>query len=694
MRTKNSGDGAIPRHLEDDDLISYLDGEQPRDEQDQTRVHIESCWHCRSRLNSVQGSIENFLRVRRESLLPKDIPPSRPAVDLFRERLADHCAATPERSLLSLRSWSAPVRYLASLLKRARHTQATSGPVVRIATALLIACLVSALVIFSNRVSIVSANELLSRAVDARDRQMDETTQPVIYQKLQVRQKHSKGDAENSITWETWSDAANARFRQAITDKETRRFISLTPRSDLVSAKTTTLNSAPETLEELAKVLQANRMDPHQPLSPSAYQAWRSGVARKSEEITRSTRADGTEVLTLKTVPQRVAAVGTVTEAVMIVRARDWHPVEQQLRVSREQGDEEFQLTEVAYAVAPLNQLDSSVFANSESPATVSVVAEPAPPAAIVRDTKSLSEAASTVAPTPSEAELAAAELDARYALHRVQADLGEPIEVARNDANQIEVRGLTETEQRKREITRALGGIPRIILKIQTVAEAARAKAVKSRTNPVKTPAEKMAEADSVGERTPENDSDEFQQQLSRYLAAHQGAGDAGGGNTGLEGKVAWFSNAAVSHSEAALAEAWALRRLAERYGSTKASGLRPADAARLEELVRDHTAKLQKQLTELRRLTEPFLRTIATGGTTGPTSSPDRSGENWDVKAKAVFTSVNQVNALTRKLFAGGTQSSSSGGASDHAARELLGVFDALEQRLNSMDKAVLEK
>jgi hypothetical protein len=81
-------------HLEDDDLISYLDGELSPDEQGQARAHLESCWSCRSRLNLTQSSVENFVRLRQETLLPKEVPPSGPALDLFRHRLSAHINAT------------------------------------------------------------------------------------------------------------------------------------------------------------------------------------------------------------------------------------------------------------------------------------------------------------------------------------------------------------------------------------------------------------------------------------------------------------------------------------------------------------------------------------------------------------------------------------------------------------------------
>src|SRR5688572_3255186 len=102
MRTTNNTNAAVPRHLEDDDIVSYVDGELLREEQERARLHLESCWGCRSRLNIAQSSIENFMRLRQERLLPGELPPSGPAVDLFRRRLAEHNASTQGQALFRL----------------------------------------------------------------------------------------------------------------------------------------------------------------------------------------------------------------------------------------------------------------------------------------------------------------------------------------------------------------------------------------------------------------------------------------------------------------------------------------------------------------------------------------------------------------------------------------------------------------
>ena len=55
----------ISPHLNDAQLVAYLDGELSRSEMDAARSHVGSCWSCRSRVVEVQAGIDNFLHVIR-----------------------------------------------------------------------------------------------------------------------------------------------------------------------------------------------------------------------------------------------------------------------------------------------------------------------------------------------------------------------------------------------------------------------------------------------------------------------------------------------------------------------------------------------------------------------------------------------------------------------------------------------------
>jgi hypothetical protein len=68
----------------------------------------------------------------------------------------------------------------------------------------------------------------------------------------------------------------------------------------------------------------------------------------------------------------------------------------------------------------------------------------------------------------PSAAELNDAELEARLTLNRMSADIGEQIEITRDD-KQVHVNGVVESEQRKRELSQSLQSLPFLAVTIKS---------------------------------------------------------------------------------------------------------------------------------------------------------------------------------------------------------------------------------
>ena len=82
-------DSFIPPHLRDSQILGYVDGELSQLEMDVARVHIESCWTCRSRMGEIQDSIHGFLQGR-TALLPRESSFGENRVLQFSARLAQH----------------------------------------------------------------------------------------------------------------------------------------------------------------------------------------------------------------------------------------------------------------------------------------------------------------------------------------------------------------------------------------------------------------------------------------------------------------------------------------------------------------------------------------------------------------------------------------------------------------------------
>jgi hypothetical protein len=105
MTTLPDPDAVVPRHLADEDLLAYLDGELHADVQREAGLHLERCWDCRTRLAVTQDHIEAFMQAR-ASLPCRELQSADRVIASFQHRLAEHATAGPgyRRSPLALLS--------------------------------------------------------------------------------------------------------------------------------------------------------------------------------------------------------------------------------------------------------------------------------------------------------------------------------------------------------------------------------------------------------------------------------------------------------------------------------------------------------------------------------------------------------------------------------------------------------------
>ena len=636
MKTRDGGNSALPQHLQDEDLIAYLDGEMARDEQDKARVHLESCWGCRSRLHAVQGSIESFLAVRQESLLPPELPPSGPTVEQFRNRLSLHISA-PARQHSHLRLAIAQARTIIAFLKRrASSLSANPALVARVTAGLLVAAIIAALVFISDRVQPVSASELLRQAGDAQEQQLRATAQPVVHQKLRVKRKAQQSAGEDSITVEVWDDAPGSRFKRVVHDRAGRPVAGDRTAHTISNTK---ISGASPTLAALENSLRANHMEPRRPLSPSSYEAWRKSVERKREEVIRTTHPDGVNVLTLKTVPEGPIAVGQIAEARYVVRARDWHPVEEYLRVRGEGADEEYELSEMSYEVVSLNALGHAFFAESQLAAGAEGAASPSPsPSAELSPAPPVSET------QPRPAATADLEVEVLRLLNQAGANLGEQVGVTRSPEGQLYVLGIVETDRRKAEIMRVLEPVlnnPAVIVKINTVAEAMKPGAKPSDTVTVQ------------GGTITEGATIPVYTELRRYFAAR------GISEELIDENIRRLSGRMLGRSRQALRHAWALRNLSGRFTLNDLSALSADARAKWLQIIRQHAQMILQETRTLRQELEPVFANSA-----GPPSGGSVIKSDADL-TNALGRIVELCSRNDEAIRGAFTVSSSDGGA-----------------------------
>jgi len=574
--------GGPIRHLGDDELLLYFDGELAGKAAEGARQHLQQCWDCSARLKLLEDSIACFMRERNADLDRFPAPPQASAQ--FMRRLSDLAARTRSRS-----SW--------------RTALPMPGRPWIIAAVLATLAVVAVLRLGDRNAATVSAKDILWQAEQVESASLGRVDSPVVYRKLSLRRR------SDSATFELWSDRRHARLRQ---------------RGDA------------QAWRELEHIYRTNGFAGGEPLSPAAFLTWRNSLPEKRDEVTRGKLADGSDSIRLRTAAVGRKGAEMVHSATLVIRARDWHPVAQELSLGAPEAASQYELTEIAYSVVPLSTVEASVFEPPPAPRAVAPQLAAAIPL----------EAPRTQPPTVSLDDV---EVEVRYVLHRLGACKGEEIVVDRSPSGAVRVKGVVDTPARRLELRTALAEQASVDLDLRTVEELAAAVP----TQDVSTTA---TPSFSVRGRTVP-----IEEELKRYFASPAES------DGGLAASVR-FSNRALATSQAMMTEAWALRRLAEGYGSRSGRLLRPFSLSLLTQMAADHERQLALHAEAMRHQTAPALAAIF-GLSGGPAAS--RSAGEWSERAMEEFTIVRRVAALARSLFS----ASAGDDVPRHAAaRELL--------------------
>lgn len=200
--------------------------------------------------------------------------------------------------------------------------------------------------------------------------------------------------------------------------------------------------------EQLKVALVKAGVDWDEPISASSYQKWHDHQNVREDQITRA----GSHLLKLTTqVPE-----GSVSEQSLTVRDTDFHPVRRAIAF-RDSGTVE--IAELDFKLLPWSSVNASVF---EPIGSIESAGMLSPPRVLIfpRMPERL-----------SEDQLDEIELGARLRLNQLHADTGEQIEIARTEQG-VEVRGLVETNERKRALQTQLATMPHVTVSIQSVSD------------------------------------------------------------------------------------------------------------------------------------------------------------------------------------------------------------------------------
>lgn len=354
--------------------------------------------------------------------------------------------------------------------------------------------------------------------------------------------------------------------------------------------------------EAVAQRFRAAHYDSTDPLSARSFEQWRDSLAVKTDEVsTIPASNDSEERYRIET----ETPDGELASATLILRAADLEPLDGRLEFRDREWIEFSELTE------PPAVSDGTTSArNVEVPVRPSVPSGKAalPP----RATASISD-----------------ELQVLSALHQIGADLGDPIEVKRS-GGKVQVSGVGITPQRQQQIHRMLDPLPNVSLYFAT--PAAVSSEVPATSGAAATEREAAPATDAPAGAPAGTAPTRLIQQLGGQMEFER------------------FSSQVLDANEAAMARAYALRGLAQRFPAAEESAMSEADRRELRAMAAEHVAAMASQIAAIQRVLGPVLASLGAP----PAAHPEAAAAGlWQPAAEETFRASRRVEVLVSVLL-----------------------------------------
>ena len=643
------------KHCSNEQLLSHLDGELAPRAEEAVREHLRQCWSCRRRAGELEDTVRAISQTAHETDYPGPlwVAETKLRIAEGRERIDRELAATPKRGMLR---GSFPQKLQAS------------------AIGLALLLLTLGIWLYEPRPVEPTVAEVIALARTAEvEIHRQPTRQAFRVEFIQVQPKPT----QHGSRLEIWSDPAGERsasrwrdpagnLKHAIYRPGRGRGYIYDPGGAPGTVVAAGHSPKPVSVAELGenglaveqleagfmKWLESRQWQPLTFVPDFASFAGRDGVVLAAERVRMPNGED------MLRVSARRADENISVELLLEVDPLTYRPRLHQIRFETPHRIVHLRVIPEEFEMIPAANLPPAIF-EPDYPQHIPdrpVVAKRLPAA------PQSSVSAPEVTPKPSLAELAAVEIEARYAFHRVRACLGEPVEIVRGREN-VHVRGIVGASERKAQLIAALADLEArawLTHDLRTVDEALAAEA------PAPEPLEKAGGEDDGSEAGATDDLAlriagnqlPVQDQLERYFQAKRSSAEESPDD--LAESVRRFAAEMVTLSGDALAEAWALRRLVETSRSGRNEGHPPRSRRRLEAMLRDHLNELQTKTGQMRRLVEPVLSESAppTAGTNATRSAnpADQAGcPGGGADILQVFGWMEQVRTQVLSLFAG---------------------------------------
>jgi hypothetical protein len=656
-------------HPDDEQLVAFIDAELgPRDTA-RVRRHLAHCWACRGRERKLTETIDAFMDAYSSSAAVEDdeegqllaLPARLPhaARVALRDGTPGLLTSVTTRMRARVNAFvKAPVIVRVKETARAVVSRAAWHPYVPPATIARVgaACATAVIIVLLSTGVPLSARQVVRHVERAERGVLAATPAPVIYQRLDIAVRQLPGGATTRGIFDLWTDIERQRHHGVARGSVRITAAPDTKRRGNGERGDSSVRES-DALADLLAQFARHGMTSAWPVSLRAYEQVRTAAdaGRAVEErVVREQAADGERLVALESTGG--AMRGQSIDTRLVVRERDWHPVEQRLTVREGSATTEFVVRETGFEVIPLATLPVAFF---DAPQPLEPVVEVAS-----ADANPHVDAGRPV--PPSVSELVSAEVQAMFALHRIGMSAEDDIAVERRESS-INVSGLTTTDARRRQLTDAIASIKHVRVRIKTTDEAL---TELSGTVAARGAASQLASggADGVAaeSRSPTLRLDEAAIDATRLpVQALAGQGLAGQGSAaGRQADETSMRRAreAVRQSLTLLERAWALRRLAEWSRRTNASAVTPSTRELIDVMVREHADAASKALAALDTTVTPTLPAASPDASSsantastdifdrGRTIQPTRT---WVDVATDFFGVAAEIDRDTRRLF-----------------------------------------
>lgn len=352
-------------------------------------------------------------------------------------------------------------------------------------------------------------------------------------------------------------------------------------RRTLIRPAVLTSSSASEGVP-LKQIFDAARFSWGEPLSARSYSAWHDQLLEKRDQVSiiDQDESAGVPVYVIRT----STVTSTLRRATLTLRTRDLRPMREML--------------EFASDTVEITEMPESGSSAAEEAA--------APPAS--GRTNTPLHATEPRQSTPTVRLV----LEVFAALHRIGADLGEPVAMHKS-GSQLLIVGTGLTSNQKDQLTEALAGISGV----QVIFE-----------NATANPGGRSTPADRAAPATPA-----MQARLQALLGSRDSAED--------------FTNRALDASDAVMARVHALRALARAFPPDVERGLTISDRDMLATLRNDHVSALSQHIAELRQILQLAIPL--------PVAPPVvEASPSWQSSVETLFTAAQQLDDLLNTALA----------------------------------------